>query len=370
MTRAGRRRVRYAVVGLGYIAQSQILPAFAHARDHAELVALLSDDPVKRRELAQRYGARAYAYQDYEACLRSGDVDAVFIALPNHLHKEYTVRAASAGIHVLCEKPMAVTEAECRQMIDAARLHRVKLMVAYRLHFEAANLAAVQIARSGRLGAARLFNSVFTMSVREGNVRLDRESGGGTLYDIGIYCINAARYLFQDEPNEVMAYTASRPDPRFREVEEMTSAILRFPGQRLASFSCSFGAYDVSTYQIVGTRGTLRVEPAYEHSQALAHRLTVGGRSREKSFPKRDQFAPELIYFSRCVLNDRDPEPSGPEGLADVRIIEACYRSAKAGHPVRVPPILKPRHPTLAQEIHRPPLRKAPLIHVQPPSET
>ncbi|HEX6436522.1 MAG TPA: Gfo/Idh/MocA family oxidoreductase, partial [Candidatus Binatia bacterium] len=266
--------MRYAVVGLGHIAQVAVLPAFSHARQNSELVALVSDDPAKHEKLRSKYKVqRTYSYDEYDQCLRSGAIDAVYIALPNNLHCDFAVRAAQAGIHVLCEKPMAVTEEECENMISAAKQARVKLMVAYRLHFEKANLEAVEIAHSGKLGEPRFFSSVFAMQVKEDNIRLKRELGGGTLYDIGVYCINAARSLFRAEPSEVHAFSVSGNDPRFREVDEMTGAVLRFPDERLASFTCSFGAADVSAYELVGTEGNLRVEPAYEYIGELRHRL-------------------------------------------------------------------------------------------------
>jgi predicted dehydrogenase len=296
-------------------------------------------------------------------------VDAVFIALPNHLHRDYTVRAARAGVHVLCEKPMAVTERDCEAMIAEADRNGVKLMIAYRLHFEEANLRAVEIVQSGKLGEPRIFDAVFTMQVEdEDNIRLRKEAGGGTLYDIGIYCINAARYLFRAEPIEVFAWTANNGERRFREVEEMTTAVLRFPDERLASFTCSFGAADVSAYQIVGTQGDLRVDPAFEFAEALKHRLTLDGKTRERTFPKRDQFAPELLYFSDCIMRSEDPEPSGREGLADVRVIRALYRSAATGRPVRLGPFEKRTRPELSQEIRRPPVRKPKLVKAETPS--
>jgi len=198
------RPVRYAVVGLGHIAQVAVLPAFAHARRNSKLVAVVSDDRTKRRELTRRYRlAHAFSYDQFENCLN--EVDAVYIALPNSMHAEYTIRAARAGVHVLCEKPMAVTVRECQQMIAACRQARVKLMIAYRLHFEAVNLSAMDLARRGELGDLKFFTSSFSMTVRRGDIRTKREYGGGTLYDIGVYCINAARNLFRAEPTEVSA---------------------------------------------------------------------------------------------------------------------------------------------------------------------
>lgn len=364
------RQVRYAVVGLGYIAQVALLPAFAHARKNTRLAALVSDDPTKLRQLSRRYGVPAtYSYRNYSECLESGEIDAVLIALPNFLHRDYAVAAARAGIHILCEKPLAVTETECLDIIRASEEADVRLMTAYRLHFEKANLEAVRVVRSGRIGDPRLFQSVFTMQVQPGNIRLEAEGyGGGPLYDIGVYCVNAARYLFRAEPQEVVAFRATTPQKRFQDVESTAGAILRFPGDRLATFSCSFGAADTGWYQIVGTKGDLRVDPAYEYAEALHHRLTIGGRSRERRFPKRDQFAAELLYFSDCVLRGRRPEPSGREGLADVRIIRALLESADKGKAISLPQFDRTSRPEPKQEIHRPPVSKPELVRVDAPS--
>src|SRR5436190_2091876 len=193
-----KRVIRYAVVGCGHIAQVAVLPAFGNARRNSKLAAIVSGDPVKREELRKKYDVpKAVAYEQYDELLKSGDIDAVYIALPNTMHAEYAERAARAGLHVLCEKPMAVTEAQCEVMARMAHENKVKLMVAYRLHFERANLEAMEIARSGRIGEPRLFTSTFTMSVVPDNIRVRRDMGGGVLYDIGIYCINAARSLFR-----------------------------------------------------------------------------------------------------------------------------------------------------------------------------
>ena len=165
---AVEKRIRYAVVGLGYIAQAAVLPAFVHARSNSQLVALVSDDDVKLKRLSKKYGvSHTYSYASYEECLQSGDVDAVYIALPNTLHREYTEKAAEAGIHVLCEKPMATSEDDCVAMISACDANRVKLMIAYRLHFEEANLSTIELLESGKLGEPRIFNSTFTQQVKE-----------------------------------------------------------------------------------------------------------------------------------------------------------------------------------------------------------
>jgi len=360
-----RKQIRYAVVGLGHIAQVAVLPAFANARRNSRLTGLVSGDPVKRVELAKRYSVEhSWSYEQYDQCLKSGAIDAVYICLPNSLHHEYALRAAQAGVHVLCEKPMALQEDECLRMGEAARAARVRLMVAYRLHFERANLEAIEVLRSGRLGEPRLFSSTFVTPVEPGNIRVRRDTGGGVLYDIGIYCINAARSLFRDEPVEVQATTAGALD----QVEEAVTGWLRFPGNRLASFSCSFGAAKVSEYRVVGTKGDLCVEPAYDYARPLKHRLTLDGETRERRYAKRDQFAPELLYFSDCILLNREPEPGAEEGLADVRIIRALYRSAETGQPVELGPFERRDRPSLEQEIRRPPIDKPEVIHARAPS--
>jgi len=371
VARPGKRRVRYAVVGLGHIAQVAVLPAFRHAAENSELAALVSDDPVKRDALARRYRlSKVYDYRGFADCLAGDEIDAVYIALPNHLHRDYAVAAAEAGKHVLCEKPLAVTERDCEEIIDAASRNGVRLMTAYRLHFEGANLEAIETVRSGRLGVPRIFASVFTMPVEdEENIRLNsHEKGGGPIYDIGIYCINAARYLFRDEPTEAFAWSASRDAKRFAKSPEMMACQLRFPEERLASFLCSFGAADEGWYEVVGTKGFLHLDPAYEYAQPLELSVTVDGRTRKRRFAKRDQFAAELVHFSDAVLRGKDPEPSGREGLADVRVIRALLESAESRRPVRLDEFERRRRPSPSQEIRKPPVSKPRLIHVDAPS--
>jgi predicted dehydrogenase len=370
MTRRGisRRKVRYAVVGLGHIAQIAVLPAFRNAAN-SELFALVSSDSDKLEKLGRKYGLEhLYSNEDYSRAL--SNVDAVYLALPNHLHREYAVRAAAAGVHVLCEKPMAVTAEDCQAMIDAACQNHAKLMIAYCLHFEAGNLEAIRLAKSGKLGELRIFTSEFSQQVADGNVRVTESvgRGGGPVYDMGVYCINAARYLLGSEPTEVLAVTANNGDQRFQRVEEMTSVVMRFPQERLATFTCSFGAVDIGRYALIGTKGVLRADPAYEYAMAIKHHVTVGERNQTRKFPKRDQFAAQLVYFSDCVLKDREPEPSGLEGLADVRIVEAIYESARTKKATLIPELPGKKRPSIKQEIHRPARGKPRMVHVKPPS--
>jgi predicted dehydrogenase len=282
-------RIRYAVVGLGWFAQAAALPSFPRS-ENSEVVALVSDDPTKLQELSQKYRIQhTYSYGEYEDCLTSGAVDAVYIALPDHLHCEYTVRAANRGIHVLCEKPMATTVAEGERMIQACQSNGVKLMIAYHLHLDPANMQAVEIVQSGQIGQPRIFNSVFSQQVRGDNIRLRQTTGGGTLEDIGIYCINAARYLFQAEPVEVFAMAANSGEERFHEVDEMISAVLRFPSQELANFTVSFGASAVSTYHVIGTQGDLRLESAYAWDAEITHHLTINNETSKQTFDPHSQ---------------------------------------------------------------------------------
>ncbi|HVW85487.1 MAG TPA: Gfo/Idh/MocA family oxidoreductase, partial [Bryobacteraceae bacterium] len=225
MARSKESKVRYAVIGLGDIVQEAVLPGFHHC-DHSRVVAFVSGDPEKHRALGARYGVSLhYHYNQLEECLAGNDIDAVYIGLPNHLHREYAVRCAAGKKHVLCEKPMAVNASECRDMIDAARANKVKLMIAYRLHFEEGNLEAIRLAQSGEIGEPRYFSSAFSQQVRDGNVRLayGSEEGGGPVFDMGVYCINAARYLFREEPVEISAMTANDGEPRFARTEEMAT---------------------------------------------------------------------------------------------------------------------------------------------------
>ena len=368
--RTPRKVVRYAVVGLGHIAQVAVLPGFAHAR-HTQLAALVSSEPEKLKKLGKKYRVSlTYSYEQYDECLRSGAIDAVYLALPNDLHRDYAVRAANAGIHVLCEKPLAVSVREGKAMLETAEKNHVKLMTAYRLHFEPANLQSIALVRSGRLGEPRYFSSTFSFQIADPkNIRLQQARGGGAIFDIGTYCINAARYLFADEPTEVFALAVSREDPRFKEVDETTSVILHFPKERLAAFTVSFGASTSGRYELVGTKGSVVLDPAYEYSVALKQTVTINDQSREKTFPRTDQFGGEIEAFSEWVLGRREPEPSAAEGLADLRVIEAIHRSIRTGRTVKLDTLKQRTRPDRKQEKRKPPVREPALVEVESPHD-
>jgi glucose-fructose oxidoreductase len=332
-------KVRYAVVGLGHIAQAAVLPAFAHARRNSSLHAIVSGSETKLNEIGDKYRIPVRAsYDNYERCLK--EVDAVYLCTPSSEHEEYTVRAAAAGVHVLCEKPLAVTNKACERMISACKKGDVRLMTAYRLHFEPLYLEILELVRSGKIGEPRFFTSSFSMHAKPNGIRTRKETGGGTLYDLGAYCINTARVLFGAEPTEVFASSIDGARADMPEIDEMTSCVMRFDGDRLATFTTSFNANGVSDFRIVGTEGNIHAEPAYEHAEALGYTLTIGDETRKKKGRRRDQFAAELVYFSDCVLRGKDPEPSAEEGWWDVRVVDALYESARFVSPVALHPAL------------------------------
>jgi predicted dehydrogenase len=359
------KKVRFAVVGLGWIAQEMVLPAFQNT-NNSELTALVTHDATKAEELGKKYEvSQGIGYEGYDGLLRSGFIDAVYLALPNSMHKDYTVRAAHAGIHVLCEKPMADSVTECEEMIHAAEQNAVKLMVAYRLHFEPANLKAVELIQNGEIGEPRIFSSIFSQQVGAANIRLKRDKGGGPLMDMGIYQINASRYLFQDEPIEVVGAGANGGDPRFNEVHEMATGILRFPGDQMAVFACSFGAAQADALQVVGTKGELWLQPAFDYHTKYKLRVKAEGKEKEISVDKVDQFGAEIEYFSQCVLEGTEPEPSGHEGLADVRVIDALLQSMRSRNPVKLARFEKRARPGKQQEIRKSPIKPQKLIHAE-----
>ena len=351
---AKNNKVRYGVVGLGHIAQVAVLPAFKSAKKNSVLAALVTDDPVKAKKLAKKYKVEnVYSYDQYDELLTTGVVDALYICLPNHMHTEYTLRALEAGIHVLCEKPLAPTAEECRKIDQAAKKANRRMMTAYRLHFEASSLEALKLVKAGKLGDLRYFTAEFSYQVTYiNNIRLKKEAEGGPVWDIGIYCINAARALFQAEPQEVFAYAARRPgDKRFSEVPETVAVMMKFPDEKFANFTCSFGADTASTHTIRGTKGSVRVENAYEYAGARKLIFTKDGETEvTKNFKKADQFAPEVIYFSDCVLKSKDPEPSAREGMNDVKVIQAIYESIETSRPVKLKGSAPHKGPKLNQK--------------------
>jgi len=359
-------KVRYAVIGTGWFAQAAVLPAFQHT-PNSVLGAIVSGDPEKRQELSAKYNVPAHSYEECEALLSRGEINAIYIVTPNSLHAEYALMAARHKVHVLCEKPLAADAKEAKEMIKACKKARVKLMTAYRLHFEEGNLTATQMVKDGKIGEPRLFHSMNCQQVMEGNTRLEADLAGGPLRDMGIYCINAARYLFQDDPVEVLAVQASNDETRFGEVPEMVSAIMRFPKERIACFTAGFGESKVSEFRLVGTNGDIRMSPAYGFDSDLQMFVTVDDSTSDQRFHRRDQVGAEIIYFSDCVLNKRDPEPDGYEGLADMMIIEAIEESARKRKTVKLKKFRPKRRPSKQQEVHLSPVRQPEMVNAAAP---
>ncbi|SNS96197.1 Predicted dehydrogenase [Noviherbaspirillum humi] len=339
-------RIGFAVVGLGRISVNQILPAFSRCK-HARVTALVSGDRDKALAIARQYGISERAVFDYRTYERLADdaaTQAVYIGLPNHMHAEYTVRAAQAGKHVLCEKPMANSVAECRQMIDACARAQRRLMIAYRSQYEANDRALLKMIRAKQLGTLREFISSNCQNQGDPDQwRLKRAlAGGGALPDVGIYCLNAARFLSGEEPIEVIGHTWSNPaDPRFREVEEAAHFILRFPSGFTATCTTSYSAHQAKFLRLAGSEAWAEMDPAYAYSGL---RLRIGrlvdGRDTVQEFAleSADQFARQIDHMAECIASSRQPHTPGEEGLQDMRIIEAIYQSAREGRPVRLGP--------------------------------
>jgi predicted dehydrogenase len=347
-------RVGVAVVGLGRIAINEMLPAFQQSK-HAKVVALVTGDREKGLKIARQYHIPESAvldYKDYDKLAAMPDVQSVYIALPNNLHAEYTVRAARAGKHVLCEKPMANSVAECKQMIEACRKAGRQLMIAYRSQYESLDRALVKMIRDKKLGALKEFNSVNSQNMGDpGHWRLKKAlAGGGALPDIGLYCINAARFLSGEEPNEVMGNVWSTPgDARFREVEESCQFILRFPSGLMATCSTNYSAHKSQMLRVNGFEAWAEMDPGYAyHGNKLRVTRVVDGKEQTSEIQagNKNQFTLMIDHFARCIQNNKDVHTPGEEGLQDQRIMDAIYESARTRRAVTLmPPPGKTRGP-------------------------
>jgi predicted dehydrogenase len=334
------KKLGWAVVGLGSLAINQILPAFAKC-EKSKVVALVSGHPDKANKLALRYGVNPksiYNYENYDSIKDNPEVDVIYIVLPNGMHAEYTVRGHQAGKHVLSEKPMANTPAECQQMIDAAKKANRKLMVAYRCRYEPYNREAIRTARSGEMGPTQMIFADAGFAMGDPTQwRLNKKmAGGGSMMDIGIYALNASRYLSGEEPTEVNAMIYTTPnDPRFKEVEEHVTFQLRFPSGILANCSSSYGYFHQSHFRVLGTDARLEMDPATWYS-GLRMWIERGNDIDQKDLPVVDHFTAEMDHMSDCVMQNRQPLTPGEEGLRDISLIQAVYESARSGKTVKV----------------------------------
>jgi predicted dehydrogenase len=310
------------------------LPGLA-ATQHARVTGLVSGHPDKAKKVAAQFGvpeSAIYSYQDYERMRDNPEIDAVYIGLPNSMHAEYTVRAAKVGKHVLCEKPMATSIKDSQEMIDACKAANRKLMIAYRCQLEPTNLHAIQLIRSGAIGKVQMIESTNGFNIQPGEWRLTRElGGGGPLMDVGIYSLNACRYLTGEEPAEIQAMTyTDKSDPRFKEVEENLAWNMRFPSGVLASCITTYGANMDGAYRVYGSKGMIELSPAFAYegiqmTVKLQHQPTTHDDEQEKD---PAQFTREADYFADCVMNDRSVKMSGEEGLRDMQWMAKIYKAA------------------------------------------
>jgi predicted dehydrogenase len=334
------KKLGWAIVGLGSLSINQILPAFAKC-EKSKVVAFVSGHPDKANKLALRYNVNPksiYNYQNYDSIKDNPEVDVIYIVLPNAMHAEYTIRGLQAGKHVLCEKPMANSSAECRQMIDAAKKADRKLMIAYRCHYEPYNKEAIRIARAHELGPTQMILADAGFAAGDpAQWRLHKAlSGGGSMMDIGIYALNAARYLTGEEPTEVNAMSfTDRNDPRFKEVESNVIFQLRFPSGVIANCSSSYSYFHQSHYRVMGTEARLEMDPATWYT---GNRMWIerGNKIEQIELQEADHFALEMDHMSDSVMQNKEPLTPGEEGLRDLTIIEAVYEAAKSGKTVKL----------------------------------
>jgi predicted dehydrogenase len=335
------KKLGVALVGVGGLTMGQLLPAFAKS-NLCRPVALVSGHPDKANREAARYNIdpkNIYNYENFDTIKDNPDIDIVYIVLPNGMHAEYTIRAAKAGKHVLCEKPMANTVEECQSMIDACAAADRKLMVAYRLRYEPMTIRAIELSHSATdIGAIKQITAEAGFNAGDPTQwRLNKKlAGGGPLMDMGVYAINAIRYLSSQEPAEVSAFIYATPnDPRFKEVEETISIELRFNSGMLASVLSSYG-FGCNRFRLYGTRGQLESEPIQQYTNNhlwFTHRGTV---KQEIAYTPVNHFAAEMDHFADCIQNNKPVLTAGEEGLKDLKVMMAAYESASSGKPVKI----------------------------------
>ena len=326
------KKIGYAVIGLGRIA-GHFMPG-TRATTNSQITALVSGHRDKADRIAAEYGIPStciYSYENFDQIANNPAVDAVYVALPNSMHAEYTIRAAKAGKHVLCEKPMSTNVADAEKMIAACKAANVKLMIAYRCHYEPTNLKAVSMIRAGALGQVQAIDSCFGFNMGPNEWRTNKKlAGGGPVFDVGIYSLNACRYLTGEEPQHISAYASTIDhDARFAEVEENVSWTIGFPSGIVASCATTYGANMPGYYRVYGSKGWLQVDQAFVY-EGLRLRAEYAGTQIDELNPARDpsHFQAEAEHFSHCVQNNLQPQSPGEEGLRDMRYITQIYSTA------------------------------------------
>lgn len=343
--RKSQDSVGFAIVGLGGYALNQMMPRFTQSK-RAHIAALVSGNPEKLRRVGDAYGVPTdarYSYEEYDRIATNRNIEAVYIVLPSGLHAEFTVRAFAAGKHVLCEKPMALSSAECSRMIAAGERAGRKLMIAYRSHFEPFNLEAMQLMRQKAVGDIRLIRT--EQSYRMGpttpseNWRANRAlTGGGPLEDLGLYGLQSALYLSGEMPESISA-TTFRPnnDSRFAEIFAHVASQWRFPSGAVAQLATSYDSEGTNFAHVRGTTGALIMDPATSYS---GQKMRLEGRGARDIKPGDPgvQFAGQLDHFTDAIRDNVAIRTPGEMGLRDIRLIEAIYASAETGQTVRLAP--------------------------------
>jgi predicted dehydrogenase len=326
------RKIGYAVIGLGRIADHFMRGVLDTT--NSQITGLVSGHRDKADRIAAQYGVASnciYNYENFDQIAHNSAIDAVYVALPNSMHAEYTIRAAKAGKHVLCEKPMSTNVAEAEAMIAACKAANVKLMIAYRCHYEPTNLRAVKLIRDGALGQVQAIESSFGFNMGPNEWRTNKKlAGGGPVFDVGIYSLNACRYLTGEEPAAIAAYASTIDhDPRFAEVEENMSWTMKFPSGILATCNTTYGANMPGYYHVYGSKGWLQVDNAFVY-EGLHLRAEYADVKIDEPNPAKDpsHFMAEAAHFSRNIQDGTEPRASGEEGLRDMRLITEIYRSA------------------------------------------
>jgi predicted dehydrogenase len=328
------RSIGWCIVGLGRISMGHFMPGIKQGKT-GRIVALVSGHRPKAEQQAAMYGVvdRAiYSYEEYDRIRENKEIDAVYIALPNSMHAEYTIRAAKAGKHVLCEKPMATSVADSHAMIDACRAADRRLMIAYRCHYEPVNLKAVDLIRTGAVGQVQAIESANGFNIGQGEWRLNLKlSGGGPLMDVGIYSLNACRYLTGEEPGDIRANSSVIDrDGRFNEVEENVGWTMKFPSGIVASCNTSYGADMNGFYRVHGSKGMIELSPAFGYQGIHMRAEFYDGQPIDMPTPEQgpEQFTVEANYFANCIWNNRTPRSSGEEGLRDMELMSKIYKAA------------------------------------------
>jgi len=337
------RKLGWCIVGLGRISMEHFMPGVADSKT-GKLTALVSGHREKAEKQAAMYNIPSpsiYGYDNFDEIRNDKTIDAVYIALPNSMHAEYTIRAAKAGKHVLCEKPMATSLSDCRAMIEACQKHNVKLMIAYRCQYNTLHLKAIDLIRSGALGQVQIIEAAFGFDiqptfvldgVRSPEWRINRKlSGGGPMLDVGIYCLNASRYLTGEEPTDIKANSSVIDhDGRFNDVEENDGWTLKFPSGILASCNTTYGANGAAFFKVQGSKGWMEMNPAFSYDKMHLTAHTADGQDIDMPEEEHDpvDFRKQADYFADCVWNNKEPKTDGQEGLRDMTYISQIFQSA------------------------------------------